>query len=440
MKKCKERHQFISDPTLNTTTSNSHTNGDCHSSATICFYPLSSASFIGSDGVISLQSKKDLSTFIATSVLPRTNRTYEGHWNAWKQFLKSELNQDDPFLRALTEDEKASLVSIMMLRKHQAGHRGKAATSFTAGIRMRFAQETLPTGFLDSAVVATARTSCLMKPEELRAKRNSAPSCTIKLPICESVLVEMRQRLWVGRTWGYADLALRMTYPGCMYGFELSARVGEFTYGENGGTDHCIRTDDLSFAIETPLESRSVVGSELADLPQVRAGEGYSQIVQCRVLGASTKGKATVKAKLIGRRSPEESEFMDDLIDFIVHARSKGDEELFSFRKEDGSRTVLKARTVREELKDTCRKNGLPPNYFSAHSLRKGAITHMRALGASEDDRRDRGNYAPNSQVMNETYDYATGLGPLASNSLEGGHKPTLSDVMRLIPAVRLTL
>jgi hypothetical protein len=29
---------------------------------------------------------------------------------------------------------------------------------------------------------------------------------------------------------------------------------------------------------------------------------------------------------------------------------------------------------------------------------------------------------------MNTTYDYATGLGPLASNNLEGGRKPTLTD------------
>ena len=350
------------------------------------------------------------------------------------------MNQDDPFLSAIGEDEKAFLVSLMMLRKHHARHRGKAATSFTAGIRMRFARETLSTGFLDSAVIATARTSCLMKPEELREKRNSGLSCIVKLPICESILAEMRQRLWVGRSWGYTDLAIRMTFIGCMYGFELTARVGEFTYKENGGTDHCIRTDDLSFAVETALESKSVVGSALADLPQVKAGEGYAQIVECRVLGASTKGKVTVKAKLVGRRSPEESEFLDDLIDFIVHARAKGNEELFSFRKEDGSRKVLKARAVREELKDTCTRNKLPPDYFSAHSLRKGAITQMRALGASEDDRRDRGSYAPNSQVMNETYDYATGLGPLASNSLRGGYKPTITDVKRLIPAERQSL
>jgi hypothetical protein len=50
----------------------------------------------------------------------------------------------------------------------------------------------------------------------------------------------------------------------------------------------------------------------------------------------------------------------------------------------------------------------------------------MRAQGASEHDRRDRGNYSVGSAVkieeilvMNSVYDYATGLGPLASNSLD---------------------
>ena len=61
----------------------------------------------------------------------------------------------------------------------------------------------------------------------------------------------------------------------------------------------------------------------------------------------------------------------------------------------------------------------------------------MRASGATEDDRRDRGNYAPGSQVMNQTYDYATGLGPLAANSLPGGYQPSIADVQRLLPAKR---
>ena len=61
----------------------------------------------------------------------------------------------------------------------------------------------------------------------------------------------------------------------------------------------------------------------------------------------------------------------------------------------------------------------------------------MRALGTLEDDRMHRGNYASNSQVMNTTYDYATGLGPLAANSLGGGRHPELKDVMKLLSAER---
>jgi hypothetical protein len=82
---------------------------------------------------------------------------------------------------------------------------------------------------------------------------------------------------------------------------------------------------------------------------------------------------------------------------------------------------VLTGRTIREEFMKKCEINKLPPDYFSSASLRKGAITHMRAQSATEDDRRDRGNYSAGSNVMNSTYDYATGLGPLGSNSLEGG-------------------
>jgi hypothetical protein len=113
----------------------------------------------------------------------------------------------------------------------------------------------------------------------------------------------------------------------------------------------------------------------LADLPFVKAGRVYGQIVECRVFGPSSKGKITTKAKLIGRRSVVESKFLDDVIEFIVRAGARGDEKLFGFRKQDSHRVVLTARAVRDEMKDIAKRNGLPPNYFSAHSLRK-AICH----------------------------------------------------------------
>jgi hypothetical protein len=81
--------------------------------------------------------------------------------------------------------------------------------------------------------------------------------------------------------------------------------------------------------------------------------------------------------------------------------------------------------------------NGLPSDYVcSAYSLRKGAIAHMRARGATEDDRNDRGNNA----IMNNLYNYATALGLLASTSLEGGHCLDKKDLKRMLPSARKSL
>lgn len=378
---------------------------------------------------------QELSAFIGGSVLPATNRVYEGHWIMWKAFLKSEINDDDPFLTTVEEKEKAPLVCLMMLRRHQAGHRGKAATAFTAGVRMRFSQNSQPTTFLDSTMIATSRVSCRLNPGELRTKRNSGLGSSAKLPVCEGVLTSMRIQQWAGRSWDDSDMLQKMIYLGCMWGFEMGARISEYTKAEPGSSDHCVRTDDLTFDVRTATETRRLVASQLRGL--ILPGVNRPQVLECSVLGASSKGKVTVKAKVIGRRSTEEEQFLEDIIDFVLNSGAKGDEELFSFRTKGGSRVILRGKEVRVNVKNVCKEKGLPPLRFSSHSLRKATITHMRAMGASEDDRRDRGSYSAGSQVMNNTYDYATGLGPSASNSLVGGHKPTIEDVKRLIPATR---
>ena len=371
------------------------------------------------------------------SVLPNTNRVYDKSWEQWTSFLKSEVDEDDPFVRSAGAEEKASLVGVMMLRRHEQGLRDKQATSFTAAIRIRFSQQGLSTEFLNSPVIATARAACKLKPEELREMRDRGAAASVKLPICESILVDMKSRMWTGRGWTGADMRDRMIYIGCMWAFEMGARVSEYTTPEPGGVDHCIRVDDLTLIAVYPSGTRSIYGSELVGLGLADGLAGRPNVVECRATGVTSKGKRVVKPKIIRRRSVEESRFLDDLLDFMAHCGNTGKDELFSFRCEASAHVKLRSRDVREALKSVCVENGLDPDYFSSHSLRKGAITEMRALGASEDDRRDRGNYAPNSQVMNVTYDYGAGIGPLASNSLTGGHKPTVEDVRRLIPPVR---
>ena len=98
--------------------------------------------------------------------------------------------------------------------------------------------------------------------------------------------------------------------------------------------------------------------------------------------------------------------FISELM-FIARSGARGSDELFSIRSAVGAKISLTERTFRDDIKDNCWRLGFPASHFSSHSLRGGAATHMRANGVSEDDRRDRGNYAPGSQVMTTLRDWA---------------------------------
>jgi hypothetical protein len=359
----------------------------------------------------------------------------------WKDFLRTETSVRDPLLRGYLEDDKSSLISLFLRQRHEEGFRAKGATAVTAGVRMQFAQALQSTTFLDSSVIATARQSCRLTPDELRVRRDSGAANTVKLPACEGMLAHMRGRLWDGQLWSSKGLKDRMVYIACIFAYDMSARISEYTIPEPRAVDHCARVNDLTFYSQTP---NGVIGSSGSTLARELIGVSddhlfVKRVLECRVQTASSKGKAVIKPKLIGRRSVAESQLLNDLVLWVVRSGACGTDELFSIREASRQKISLRGRTVRDEIKITCRALNLPPNYFSSHSLRKGGITHMRASGATEDDRRDRGNYAPGSQVMNSTYDYATGMGPLAANCILGGYQPTISDVQRLLPIERDT-
>ena len=388
--------------------------------------------------MLSASNRSELAEFIGNSVLPGTQRVYNSHWELWRHFLEAHGGIEDGYLRGVADADKAALIGLFMYRRYQEGARGKAATSVTAGIRMHFVQQLEPSTFLNSAVIATARKACRRNTEELRLKHESEAADTVKLPISEDVLEAMRARLWEHASWEGSGLDSRMAYVGCMWAFDQTAGISEYTKREPGGQDHCVRVDDLTFFLNV---GDSVRGSGMFPLLVGETPEGavkLEDIVECHVQAVTTKGKNGVKAKLISRTSAEESRFLDDIIIFIAKSGSYGSDELFSYRTQGREKVALRARTVRDELKRECVAQGLPPNFFSSHSFRKGGVTHMRAAGASEDDRRDRTGHAPGSLLLNTTYDFAPGRGPLAANSLVGGRRPTITDVKKLIPVKRI--
>ena len=99
--------------------------------------------------VISAESQEVFSKFLKSSVQPSKDRKYELQWGLFTEFMK-ERGSDDPLMRDLTQQEKASMVSLFMISRYIKGKRGKAASAATAAIRLRFSHEILHTTFLDS--------------------------------------------------------------------------------------------------------------------------------------------------------------------------------------------------------------------------------------------------------------------------------------------------
>ena len=370
----------------------------------------------------------------------KTEKAYEGHWRQWRQFLVEELGETEPLLTDWPEQQKSIAVALFLQSRHQRGLREKQATAVTAGVRKHFTAALLSTSFLDAPMISAARVACRLTVKELREKKDGAPSTSTKVPICESLLSDMRKKMWKGKGWGKEDIDSKMTYIGCMWGYEMDARVSEYTSHEADAEDHCVRCRDLIFTVIDNSESYQVIGGG-AYFRDIRLGKESSlSVAGFRVQASSQKTGAPVKAKFVGRRSPEEAQFLDDLVSFVAFSEVKPTDELFCRylprRNSDGpSRKTLWGKMVRTAVKDICVDAGLPPDYFSSHSLRKGATTQMSAMGVSESDMLDRGGYAAGSQVMRNVYDYHSGAqGPLASNANLGGTRLTTDDVWSWLP------
>lgn len=378
-----------------------------------------------------------IGSFLRESVKENTAAAYERDWKSWCLFLKEELRSADGLLTGFVEEDKAPIVALFLRSRHEAGMRGRGASGVTAGIRLKFTESLLPTAFMDSPIVTAAREACELTSAESRTRRDNGPRFTVKLPLCESILLEQRGPLWSNQGWDYPAIDQRALYIAAMWAFDMGARVSEYTAPEGKAEDHCVRAGDLLFDGDGPEGPFTVRGG---DDYFVRARANGGQMVRflgCWALPVSQKTGEVVKTKFIGRRTPNEVQFLGDLTEWVVNSGVTPSEELFSRCvnvRGKPSRKRLMARAIRSFVKKVAEEAGLDPRYFSAHSLRKATITHMRAVGASMDDMRDRANYAGGSEMPRTTYDYSSlGHGALSSSAIGGGVAPGVRDIGRYL-------
>lgn len=384
------------------------------------------------------EMRQRLWEFLGASVTENTRKGYERHWEEWRAFVREVAGSDDPYLRGCRPTERAPLLAVFLQERHGSGLRNRGATAVSAGIRLQFVRALEPSEFFDEPVLTAARAACKATSAELRVIKNQGPSESVKLPLCQSLVASRRELNWTQRSWDFPDIDRRALYLATIWAFDMGARVSEYTAAEKGGEDHCIRAGDLLFDFETGVTQFLVRGGE-EYFARVRSGiEEKGNVVGCWVRGSTHKSGEMAKTKLIGRRTPDEVQLLEDLVEWVTRSGVAPEDELFGrYAAVRGKQSFkrLWPREIRGEVKAICLEAGLDPKYFSAHSLRKGAQTHMSALGVSLDDRRDRGNYSATSEMPRRTYDYSSaGHGALSASALAVGVAPSVRDIKRYLP------
>jgi hypothetical protein len=329
---------------------------------------------IGSrSGLGNSEREQKLGEFLTKGVTLGTRSGYAGDWREWVSFIEKERGSEggkDVYLDLAKNDmERAAVLALFFKERYDSdGMRGRDATSGSAGVRHYFVAALRPVGWFESEIVKNARAAGKMSCDELREHQKCVMGKE-KLPVSEDMLMAARGRLWEGKGWGWGwgDIDLRMTYMGLMWGFELVARVGQYTAAEKGAEDHCVRLWQLSFVVAAAEgQPERVVGGgrfaqEYRDNPQC-------VVLACEVEASSQKGGALdrSKKKIVARRSDQESQWLDDLVAWVTRAGLDAEDLILtrSSAKHPGGRVTKKRLTaamIREAVKDMAIVSGLPP-------------------------------------------------------------------------------
>ena len=164
----------------------------------------------------------------------------------------------------------------------------------------------------------------------------------------------------------------------------------------------------------------------------LKVGDELKSIDTRRVVGmdlmqVSAKGGENHSVKSIGRRSPSESQLLDDMVAWAQKSGVMLGEDFFTRRSRDKrgnliSRSLL-AKNVTTAKRVAAESLGLSERFNLPHGNRKGGISQMASYGVERRDILSRSNHSAQSSTFERIYQYRmSGPGALAVERLGSGN------------------
>jgi hypothetical protein len=321
-------------------------------------------------------------------------------------------------------------------KRFDAGLREKQATGAGAAVRKHFQIKLLSTEWFDDPQLSEARRSCRRSAVENRAYARSGAGRD-KKPIWYDLLAQVREELWEGKDFSHEHIDGKMIAINAMVSFELAIRKGEANLAAEASEDHTIRNEDLTFHLFDPVTiNNEAVQAIRGGTIWFRSYVKVDNVEECCVKGITHKTGLIRAGKRIQRRTAEEEELLEDLVEWVMYSGSGPEDPLFSrYTQFPGKPRMLKACTgkmVAKVIKEFVERAGLNPKEYAFHSLRKGCITQLNAFGVGLEEANARGNYARASVMVQTVYNQNdTGRGPSAASGSGVGRRMGVEDAQK---------
>jgi hypothetical protein len=254
------------------------------------------------------------------------------------------------------------------------------------------------------------------------------------------MLEDLRSGLWKEGDWSFDEVERKAIWLASCLSFDRGLRISNLTRPcSKKAMDHNIQARDATFTVSEGEERRIVqVGPELGGVAPEAVQALTLQCISSKTIGGGAP--APMVSLVFTRSSPGSVRLLLDCLEFAQHAGVSGSDPLLSYRRISRktnrmSHKVLTRRIVNEAIKACAVRCGLPANFFSATSLRKGNPTTTSLAGFSRNERNQAGGWAPNSTVPDRHYDHSARIqGALDAAAGAGAERLGVGQLRLMVP------
>lgn len=346
---------------------------------------------------------------------------YRRQWKKWQGFLGTVAIERRPqeYLENVggVEAKVKWLILFVDYLKNTLGVTGSQAVGgVLSALKFYWKCRCLDCDIFESEALAQAKQGARMTTEEIR-EAALVKELTKKLPAVVEMVIWIREQYWEKSGVDREGLDKKGTYMSLAISFDSGFRPCNVTLKDGpSAEDHCILAKHFRFVVDVGTGLMKFTGGE--EIRAFLVVDLYVRMTQVMcvdivVLTGKNQNRASFsqQARTIGRGSAFEEGLLEQLLEWMVLSGVKADDPFvtrYAARKGGApgtvDRKVVTAKAVRVAIKASCVALGLPPNRYSAKSLRSGFATHMIACGTPREDMVTRGGWSKSSRVPEKHY------------------------------------